>query len=102
MTANQIRLLKLKKWDSVSVTWEDAAHEGDPQTSYEYVKGYKPHIRHTGGWFLANDGKRIFVALSKDVQVEVDDYDCQAIDILPHGMILEIKVLHHKKKPAAK
>ncbi len=86
------------KWSQVAITWEDILHEGAPQVSDEFIAEYEPAIRETTGWFLGYSNGRVFIALSKDRPLGGDNTDCQAIDVIPEGVIIKFDLLSPKPR----
>lgn len=90
-----------QKWSLVTVEWEDAAHYGEPENSVSFIAGYVCPIRTTAGWYLGTDNLRVFIAMSRDEHANYDS-DCQAVDIIPLGMIRKFTLLQPVPERAIK
>jgi hypothetical protein len=100
-----VKIPVTEKWTQVTVTWEDIAHNSEPQDSEKYMENYKPAIRKTSGWFLGCRNNRVFITFNNDSASKDDpdyDTDCQAIDIIPIGSIIKFEPLVTKKRPRKK
>ena len=85
------RIKSLKKWDLVSVEWEDVFCRFGAQHSSLYIEAYEPCIRKTAGYYLGSKAGRIFIAETDDRTAGVDDCDCESVTTLPLAYIIKIQ-----------
>ena len=84
------RLKTLKKWDLISVRWEDIFVRFGAQYSTKYINDYEPCMRSTAGYYLGNNDGRLFIAETDDRDAGIDDIDCESVTAIPLGNILHI------------
>jgi hypothetical protein len=84
-------LKKLKKWDLISVVWEDIFCRYGAQNSTHYVDSYQKCVRKTAGFYLGHKEGRLFVAETDDRHAQLDDVDCESITTFPIQNIIEIE-----------
>ena len=83
----------LKKWTMVSVVWEDAYSSSGAHDSTDFVMHYKPAIRKTTGYVIgySRTNGYIFLAGTDDRTSNIEDADCEDINVIPLAYVQEIK-----------
>ena len=85
-------MARLRKFDPVIVTWEDAHSDYEDHNADKYVANYKPMIRKTIGFLLAKTATHVFVAMDNDSESmhATDGKDVQTITTIPLRMVESI------------
>lgn len=83
----------LKKWAHVSVVWEDAYGSSGAHNSVDFVMNYKPAIRKTSGYVIgySRTNGYIFLAGTDDRNSNIEDADCEDINVIPLSYVKEIR-----------
>lgn len=82
---------RLRKFQPVVVTWEDARSVYDHSDSDEIAEEFeaKPCIRRSIGFAIGYSRTRIVLAMEDDRGASLPT-DCQTITTIPRGMIVDI------------
>lgn len=82
---------KLKKWQHVSVTWEDAYINNGPQDSTKWK--HQPCIRVTSGYVIRYTPDYLAFAVTDERRAQLDeDTDCENINVVPRAYIRKIVI----------
>ena|SRR5271163_2410658 len=82
----------MKKWDVVSILWEDAVTRHGAHNGKHYVKDYEPVLRRSVGYLLAKNERHIHVSSTDDrLSREYDDSD--EVTSIPMSMVRQVTVL---------
>ena len=88
----------LKKWDAVTVVWEDAVTRHGASNSKRYVKEYRPIIRKSIGYLIEKNSRHVHISATDDrPSKEYDDVD--EVTTIPMGMVIEVILLVPQETP---
>jgi hypothetical protein len=83
---------ELKMWDVVVVSWVDAVTQHGAYNAKDYVKGYRPVLRRSIGYFIGKSCGHIHMSATDDRSSrEYDNAD--EVTSIPYGMVTEVTLL---------
>ncbi len=89
----------IKKWQAVSILWEDAITFHGAFSSRDYVKNYEPVMRITIGFLIGKSERHIHVS-STDDRRSMEHCDSDEITTIPMSMVKSVTVLVPQETPA--